>query len=418
MNLAFGEMQADCRSGSAPCAARSWPAGESCESRAGVVNIVFLLTYYHPHLSGLTIATGNRAEGLSKRGHRVTVISSRHKKELPEEEVVRGVRVIRLPVAWRAGKGVWMRGYTRRVPREAKDADVLVQCLPVSPPEAVGAAIAARRSAKPLILDYACDLRLPGGWKARAIEAAVFQGHLVAGRAARAIVVSTQSYAAASPFLTRFQDRLRVIPLTMRIPNPDPEAVRLFRETHAPGGEKLIGFAGRMAAEKGIDVLLESVRLLGARGRRVRLLLSGDVTGVVGEAAYRQRILGKLDSLGDTCRVLGVIEPDLSAFYGACDVLALPSLNSTESFGMVQAEAMLCGTPVVASRLPGVREPVESTGMGLLAEPGDAAGLADAISSVLDAPERFRAAADVVQDRFSAGRSLDAFEAMLREVLA
>ena len=186
------------------------------------MNILFLLTYYHPHLSGLTVAARNRAEGLAERGHRVSVVCSRHKKELPEEEEVRGVRVIRLPVAWRAGKGVWMRGYTRRVLREAGVADVLVQCLPVSPPEAVSAAVAARRSAKPLILDYACDLRLPRGWKARGVEAAVFQGHLVAGRAARAIVVSTQSYAEASPFLTRFRDLLRVIPLTMLIPPPDP----------------------------------------------------------------------------------------------------------------------------------------------------------------------------------------------------
>ncbi len=382
------------------------------------MNIVFLLTYYHPHLSGLTIAARNRAEGLAERGHRVTVIASRHKAELPAEEMLHGVRVIRLPVALRAGKGVWMRGYTRRALAEAETADVLVQCLPVSPPEAVGAAFAARRGSKPLVLDYACDLHLPGGWKARAVEAAVFQGHLVAGRAARAIVVSTASYAGASPFLRRFRDRLRILPLTIRIPQPDRHHTLQFREAHAPDGEKLIGFAGRMSSEKGIEVLLEALRLLRAQGRGVRLLLAGEVAGVVGEEAYRRRILAKLNSLGDACRVLGVIEPDLSAFYSACDALALPSLNSTESFGMVQAEAMLCGTPVVASRLPGVREPIETTEMGLLVEPGDAAALAGAIATVLDEPDRFRAAAEAVREQFSARRSLDAFEAMLRELTA
>lgn len=379
------------------------------------MNIVFLLTYYHPHLSGLTVATRNRAEGLAAMGHRVTVICSRHRAELPPEEIVNGVRVIRLPVNLRVGKGVWMHGYARRVLREAEAADALVQCLPVSPLEAVGAAIAARRSAKPLILDYACDLHLPGGWKGRAVEAAVFQGHLIAGRTARAIVVSTASYAAASPFLKRFHDRLRIVPLTMRIPQPDGETAARFRETHAPRGERLIGFAGRMSSEKGIDVLFDALRLLRSQGRPARLLLAGDVNGVIGEREYRRRILAKLETLGDACRVLGVIQPDLSTFFAACDVLALPSLNSTESFGMVQAEAMLCGTPVVASRLPGVREPVEMTGMGLLVEPGDATGLAEAIATVLDAPGRFQSAIEDVRHRFSAQRSLEAFERMLRE---
>ena len=55
----------------------------------------------------------------------------------------------------------------------------------------------------------------------------------------------------------------------------------------------------------------------------------------------------------------------LSNFYSMCDVLTLPSVNSTESFGMVQVEAMLCGTPVVASDIPGVREATRVTGMGL-----------------------------------------------------
>lgn len=379
------------------------------------MNILFLLTYYHPHLSGLTIAARNRAEGLAERGHRVTVICSRHRVDLPEEEVVRGVRVIRLPVGLRVGKGVWMRGYRRCALREANAADALVQCLPVSPLEALGAVAAARRSGTPLLLDYACDLHLPGGWKGRMTEAAVFQGHLSAGRAARAIVVSTASYAEASPFLSRFRGKVRIVPLTMRIPLPDPEAVSRFRERHASRGEALIGFAGRMSSEKGIEVLLEAVRLLRRQGRAARLLLAGDVDGVIGEQAYRQRILAALESLGEACGVLGVVQPDLSAFYAACNVLVLPSLNSTESFGMVQAEAMLCGTPVVASRLPGVREAVESTGMGLMVEPGDAAGLASAISTILDAPERFQPTMDVVRHRFSAERSLDAFERVLRE---
>ena len=61
----------------------------------------------------------------------------------------------------------------------------------------------------------------------------------------------------------------------------------------------------------------------------------------------------------------------------------MTSVNSTESFGLVQVEAMLCGTPVVASDLPGVRQPVRMTGMGEVVPVGDPAALAQGITKVL-----------------------------------
>lgn len=381
------------------------------------MNLLFLLTYYHPHLSGLTIAARNRAEGLAARGHRVTVICSQHKAALPLRESPQGVEIVRVPVRFRSGKGVWMPGLRACVREHAAGADAMVQCLPVSPMEAWTAAGVSRALGKPLVLDYACDLHLPGGWLARLTEAAVLRGHMAAGKQARAMVVSTRSYADASPFLTRFPEKLRIVPLTMRIGKSQPARVAELRAQHAAQGEKLIGFAGRMAAEKGVEVLLDAATQLRDQGFAVRVLIAGEVDGVIGEQRYREKILGRIAELRDGCRVLGVIQPDLSAFYAACDVLVLPSLNRTESFGMVQAEAMLCGTPVVASRLPGVREAVERTGMGLLATPGDAGELAEALASVLCDPAAYRKDPAAIEWEFSAERSLDTFEAVLEEVV-
>lgn len=384
--------------------------------RTSLVHLVFLLTYYHPHLSGLTIAARNRVEGLAARGHQVTVICSQHRQALPLRESRQGVEIVRLPVRFRSGKGVWMPGLRACLHQQAKTADAIVQCLPVSPMEAWASAGVSRALGKPLVLDYACDLQLPGGWLARLTEAAVMQGHIAAGKQARAIVVSSRSYADASPFLTQFPGKLQIVPLTMRIGVPEPARVAELRAQHAATGEKLIGFAGRMAAEKGVEVLLDAAARLRERGIPVRVLVAGDVDGVIGEQRYREQILRRVRELGDACRVLGVIQPDLSAFFAACDVLVLPSLNRTESFGMVQAEAMLCGTPVVASRLPGVREAVERIGMGLLVEPGDAEALADAIGRVLAKPGDYRKDTALIEREFSAERSLDVFENLLREV--
>lgn len=71
---------------------------------------------------------------------------------------------------------------------------------------------------------------------------------------------------------------------------------------------------------------------------------------------------------------------ELAAFYAACDALALPS--DSECFALVQVEAMCCGTPVVATEIPGARVVVRATGMGELVPPADPTALAAALLRV------------------------------------
>jgi glycosyltransferase involved in cell wall biosynthesis len=71
-------------------------------------------------------------------------------------------------------------------------------------------------------------------------------------------------------------------------------------------------------------------------------------------------------------------------------VLTVPSLNSTEAFGLVQVEAMMNGVPCVASALPGVRRPVQMHAMGKLVPVGDPAALAQGLLEVLAEPKKYR----------------------------
>ena len=87
--------------------------------------------------------------------------------------------------------------------------------------------------------------------------------------------------------------------------------------------------------------------------------------------------------------------------YPNLDVLTVPSLNSTEAFGLVQIEAMMNGVPSVASALPGVRQPVSMHGMGRIAKIGDSASLAESILEVLSEPQNFQG------DIESIGKSYD-----------
>lgn len=88
---------------------------------------------------------------------------------------------------------------------------------------------------------------------------------------------------------------------------------------------------------------------------------------------------------------LGNLSPvQLAALYPNIDVLTVPSLNSTEAFGLVQIEAMMNGVPSVPSALPGVRRPVQMHNMGVVSEIGSSESLANAILEVLDHKEKYR----------------------------
>ena len=63
------------------------------------MKILFILTYYRPHVSGLTIYVERLAKALAERGHTVTVLTSHYTQDLPNEEQMDGVRVVRVPVA-------------------------------------------------------------------------------------------------------------------------------------------------------------------------------------------------------------------------------------------------------------------------------------------------------------------------------
>ena len=116
-----------------------------------------------------------------------------------------------------------------------------------------------------------------------------------------------------------------------------------------------------------------------------RVLFVGQYQDVLGEDAYARKLDPLITKLGDHWTVLGVLSPkEFAAFLHVADVTVLPSINSTESFGMVQVEAMTCGTPVVATDIPGVRQPVKLTGMGRVVPMADANSLAEAIISILD----------------------------------
>lgn len=382
------------------------------------MQVLIVLTYYRPHTSGLTIYVERLAGALAQQGHQVTILTSRYDRRLPSEEVLDGVRVVRAPVLFRISKGVIMPTFGFLAWRLAREADVISLHLPQF--DAAGVALRGRLLHKPTVLTYHCDLQLPPGFFNRVVNQVVHWMNRLAAKFAHRIVAYTQDFADNSPYLCRFSEKLRVIPPPVTLPAAGPSGVAAFAKMHNPAGQHpVIGMAARFAAEKGVGGLLEAFPQVLERYPGARILYAGQYQDVLGEQAYVQQLdplIRRYEQTGQW-KFLGVLTPlQMSAFYPNLDVLVVPSLNSTESFGLVQVEAMLNGVPCVASDLPGVRQPVRMTGMGEIAPVGDAPGLAAAILQVLEHRGDYARPKDEIAAMFSPEQTAVAYEQVFAEI--
>jgi glycosyltransferase involved in cell wall biosynthesis len=382
------------------------------------VRILLVLTYYHPHVSGLTIYVKRLATALAQHGHQVTVLTSRYDEALPAEEEIDGVRVVRVPVLFRVSKGVIMPTFPLLTWRLIREHDAVSVHLPQLEASLVG--LLGRLGDRPVILTYHCDLQLPRGWFNRVVNKVVFVSNYLAGHLAQAAVAYTQDFAEHSHFLSRFLRKVHVIPPPVIMPEPDPAAVKTFRLEHDLVDRPVVGMAARLATEKGVEVLIEAMPRLLEVFPRLKVLFAGQYEDVMGEEAYYRRLMPMVEQLGtEHWEFLGILSQDqMPAFFAACDLLVVPSLNSTESFGLVQVEAMLCGTPSIASNLPGVRQPPRITGMGDVTPVGDAAALAEAIIRIIQHPDDFARPRRLVEDTFSLDRTVSGYETLFEALVS
>lgn len=352
------------------------------------MRILIVLTYFQPHKSGLTVYAVRQARALVGLGHDVTVLTSQYDQSLPQEEWDQGVRIIRLPVAFRLSKGVIMPSMPFKVFQLIGDSDVVN--LHVPQVDAALVALLAKIRRKPVVLTYHCDLKMPEGVINQLAGKAAHLANRISATLSDVIVHNTRDFAEHSAFLQGYLDKLKVIQPPILISPTSEESIVAFREKYGINKEQqIIGMVARLATEKGVEYLVQAMPMVLTSRPDARTVFVGEYKNVFGEEAYKQKLIPMIQQLGTHWTFLGVVsEMEKAIFYRVCDVLVLPSINSTESFGMVQVEAMISGTRVIASDLPGVRQPVQNSGLGQTVPPGDVQALARAIIEELSSKKR------------------------------
>ncbi len=383
------------------------------------MKILTVLTYYRPHTSGLTIYAERLAKAFVKRGHEVTVMTTQYDPSLPREEIMDGVKVIRVPVAARVSKGVIAPTFGLVATKLVWQHDVVQLHLPQF--DAPGVAMRARLFGKPVILTYHCDLFLPRTWFNRLVNFVVDFQNNMAGRLANHIVTYTQDYADHSPYLSHYASKLTPILPPVELPVPTPQAVSAFAERHRTKERKpVIGMAARFASEKGVEILLEALPAILKKYPNAQVLYAGQHENVMGEQTYFARLAPKIREyeISGHWTFLGNLDPiQMAAYYPNLDVFTVPSLNSTEAFGLVQIEAMMNGVPSIPSALPGVRQPVLMHGMGRVSQIGDSASLAESILGVLNEADQYRGDVEAIKKSYNPDSVAQEYEKLFEKLM-
>lgn len=349
------------------------------------MKILQISPYFPPHLGGVEYHVKALADGLTSRGHQVSVASScgRCKTELiriPSIDLLFAPLPLKLPEL---------------------SADIYHSHVP-SPSLAF-----SLRKASPQVVTYHNDVVVPGRingfrfprWFGSSIEWLNRKVVKPILDEAEIVIATTRSYAETSPVLKDYLHKLRVVPNAVDMSSYHP-----LREK-----ENYVLYAGRLLDYKGIESLLSAMREV-QRREDLRLVL-------VGDGYDRRRLEERAKKLGVKAEFKGRLERrKLIQILTRAEMLVLPTANRLEAFGIVLLEAMACETPVLAFDTPGVNEVAWQGGRTF----SDTAELADSIME-LHGNEYLRRSLGrrgrkAVEEKYSWARVLNEIEAVYQEV--
>jgi len=241
--------------------------------------------------------------------------------------------------------------------------------------EGIFLALFARLRNKPVVTLLHSEVLLPPGIMNRFVNFVLNVGVMIQLMISKKIIIYDEDYYKDKPFYNQFKNKMQVILPPIHFEKPDAKYCDVLKEMKTK--KICVGFCGRVAYEKGIDVLIDAAKKM----NDVQIFFAGPHgKDVVGEDEYFIKIKKSLNTCNIAHAFLGILtEQQLASFYSSIDMLVLPSINRTEAFGLVQVEAMLHGTPVIASDLPGVRVPIRLSHMGKVVPVGDSDSLVKAI---------------------------------------
>jgi glycosyltransferase involved in cell wall biosynthesis len=302
------------------------------------MKVLLTTPYYPPHIGGIEIHTANIARGMRGKGYEVEVVTSTGSDESVNVNVkVTTIPCLRIPYS----------------PIPLKFPDVKGDVYHSHIPSPFFARCLMKKNYRPHIITYHNDVVVPDRVDEKPIPEFVSRwiekknDELVRPILddAEVIIATTRSYAATSPMLKDYLDKVEIIPNAVRV------------QEFLPGkdaGERdgIVLYAGRLVEYKGLPLLIRAMRNIQAR-----LVVLGEGGDKIRFEKLAKKFEVRVEFRGK------VSDNELKEWMRKARVLVLPAQSRLEAFGIVLLEAMACNTPVIASNIPGVEEIARNGGL-------------------------------------------------------
>lgn len=330
---------------------------------------ILILGFPPKRLAGTEIATYNSAKHLAQRGHKVHVVTTRD-AGLPSYEKRDGFFIRRLTVP--RVRVIESILYCVRAFLKVKQIDPDIVHAQAISPAGLSAFLIRKAFKKPYILwGRGFDVYMPWRFKG-VISKLVLRNAAVVIALTADMAQEIQKICAVQPIvlpngidLERFDN----------LPSKETLRSRLMIEE----GQKIILFVGVLKLVKGVRYLIEAMTTIRQKEPLARLLIVGygEERQALEELTEGLNLRGQVSFIG---RVPNEVVPQ---YMAASDVFILPSLLASESFGIVNLEAMASGLPIVVSRVRGLGEIVEDGQNGFLIEPRNPEAIAQKVLLLL-----------------------------------
>lgn len=331
------------------------------------IHICFCYHIYPPVSGGVELVIQKMSEYLINKGYIVTVLCSDRNKKNKKEETINGVKVVYVKAYFNIFKVPFTPLYWHELSKIKPD---LIHTFGSIPGFSDISIIYAKKFKIPCILTYQFD----GNTESLIgqIFAYIYNSTInkMVVQLVDKITATGESYASTSPVLKGVLDKMTIIPNGVDLKQFNEKLSKKHGEYLLSKG-KIILWVGRFVKYKGLEYLIKSMKYI-PEGTLI----------IIGSGVLENKLkeLTKKENLSKRIQFIGHIDnKELPYFYHKAYVYVLSSITRGENFGISSLEAMSCGTPVIASDLPGVRDLVTDN-VGFRVQPKDSKGIADKIN--------------------------------------
>jgi len=336
-------------------------------------------------------------EGLSKRDHKITVISTKHPNGKEYEEI-NGIEIHYLKhTTFGSSRGGWKKGSINKFKDIVRTEKIDI--------------VLSQQTAGYSVVTMAKSMRIPfvtimHGYETMIFKSilnqvfnfkkdyllliksclssfyyTIFQERPVLMRSSSTIAVSDRvaKVIKKKPYVGKGRIKIINYGIDLKVFNFSEETRKKTRlKLNMSDHDRVILFLSLLSKQKGADIAIKALNEL-SNHKNLKLIIAGD-----GEYLEDAKLLVRYFKLESRIVFTGFVRnEDTAKYYNACDIFILPTLR-LESFGIVIAEAMACGKPVIASNIGAIPDVIDNGTNGILIPIGDFKELARQINSLLN----------------------------------